>query len=513
VLNPVARVDAERPAVEPNGNRDRERPFRVAQHLRDVCADAGVLEGAVELPDRRPEERIVELGREIAAVRLLEDHGDRVYVFRARPSVYARAISAGATPTATHETNPFEAVNLFFDRAADHVALSDEMRDVLRMSYREITVQVPLRMDDGRLEVLTGYRVQHNAARGPYKGGVRYHPDADINEVRALASLMTWKTAVVDIPFGGAKGGVQCDARSMTPGEKQRLTRRFTSQISYVLGVNRDIPAPDVNTDAQTMAWMMDAYSSRYGYTPAIVTGKPVELGGSLGRDAATGRGCVFALEEAARDLGIDLEGATVAVQGFGNVGSWFARLVGELGCRVVAVSDVNGGIHREDGLDVDAVFAHAQESGSVVDFPGADAISNDELIELEVDVLVPAALDRVVNERNAGRVRAHVIVEAANHPVTPAADETLHSAGKVVIPDILANAGGVTVSYFEWVQNIQQFRWEEDHVNDELRKTMRRAWKSVHGRASADGIPLRLAAFAIAVERVDRADRLRGYV
>jgi glutamate dehydrogenase (NAD(P)+) len=423
------------------------------------------------------------------------------------------SVSGRGAQAAAHETNSFEAVNLFFDRAADHVRLEDEMREVLRMSYREITVQVPVRMDDGRLEVLTGYRVQHNAARGPYKGGVRYHPDADINEVRALASLMTWKTALVDVPFGGAKGGVQCDARTMSLGEKQRLTRRFTQQISYVLGINRDIPAPDVNTDAQTMAWMMDAYSSRYGYTPAIVTGKPVELGGSLGRDAATGRGCVFALEEAAKDLAIDLDGATVAVQGFGNVGSWFARLVGGLGCRVVAVSDVSGGIYRADGLDVDAAFAHAQETGSVIDAPGTEAITNDELIELDVNVLVPAALDRVVNDVNADRVRARVVVEAANHPVTPAADEILNAAGKVVIPDILANAGGVTVSYFEWVQNIQQFRWDEDHVNDELRKTMARAWKSVHERATADGIPLRLAAFAIAVERVDRADRLRGYV
>jgi glutamate dehydrogenase (NAD(P)+) len=418
-----------------------------------------------------------------------------------------------ATPALTHEVNPFEAVNLFFDRAAEHVGLSDEMREVLRTTYREITVQVPVRMDDGRLEVLTGYRVQHNGARGPYKGGVRYHPDADLDEVRALASLMTWKTAVVDIPFGGAKGGVQCDPRTMSPGEKQRLTRRFTSQISYVLGINRDIPAPDVNTDAQTMAWMMDAYSSRYGYTPAIVTGKPVELGGSLGREAATGRGCVFCLEEAAKDLGIELGGATVAVQGFGNVGSWFARLVGELGCRVVAVSDVRGGIYRADGLDVDAVLLHTADGGSVVGAGGTEEITNEELLELDVDVLVPAALDRVVNRGNAERIRARVVLEAANHPVTPAADDVLHDAGKVVIPDILANAGGVTVSYFEWVQNIQQFRWEEDRVNAELRKVMARAWQEVHERSELDGVPLRLAAFALAVEKVEQADRLRGYV
>ena len=415
--------------------------------------------------------------------------------------------------TRAPELNPFEAVNFFFDRAADHVGLADEMRAIFRSSYRELTVQVPVRMDDGHLEVFTGYRVQHNAARGPYKGGVRYHLDADLDEVRALASLMTWKTAVVDIPFGGAKGGVQCDPKVMSVREKERLTRRFTQTISYILGINRDIPAPDVNTDAQTMAWMMDAYSSRYGYTPAIVTGKPVELGGSFGREAATGRGVVYCLEDVARDLSIDLDGATVAVQGFGNVGSWFARLVGELGCRVVAVSDVGGGIHNPAGLDVHAVFDWSRENPSVVGAPNTEALTNEELVELDVDVLVPAALDRVVTQENADRVRARIVMEAANHPVTPAADDVLHGNGKVVVPDILVNAGGVTVSYFEWVQNIQQFRWEEDHVNAELKKTMSRAWSNVHGRATVDGIPLRLAAFAIALEKVEYADRLRGYV
>ncbi|HEY8103158.1 MAG TPA: Glu/Leu/Phe/Val dehydrogenase dimerization domain-containing protein [Gaiellaceae bacterium] len=423
------------------------------------------------------------------------------------PVADPRAVQAGST-----ETNPYQAVTLFFDRAADHIGLGDEMREILRTSYRELTVQVPVRMDDGRLEVYTGYRVQHNAARGPYKGGIRYHPDADVDEVRALAALMTWKTAVIDVPFGGAKGGVQCDGRAMSEGERQRLTRRFTNSISYLLGVNRDVPAPDVNTDAQTMAWMMDAYSARYGYTPAIVTGKPIELGGSYGRDAATGRGAVFCLEEAARDYGIDLADATVAVQGFGNVGSWFARLVPELGCRVVAVSDVGGGVYRQEGLDVDALLEHSNEHGTVVDAPNTEAITNEDLLELEVDVLVPAALDRVIHEGNAGRVKARVVLEAANHPVTPGADDVLHAAGVVVIPDILANAGGVTVSYFEWVQNIQQFRWDEEQVNTELRKRMAAAWGNVHGRATADAIPLRLAAFAIGVERVERADKLRGY-
>ncbi len=374
-------------------------------------------------------------------------------------------------------------------------------------------MQVPVRLDDGTLQVFTGYRIQHNGARGPYKGGIRYHPDADIDEVRALASLMTWKTAVVDIPYGGAKGGVQCDPTTMSSGEKQRLTRRFTSAISYILGVNRDVPAPDVNTDAQTMAWMMDAYSGRYGYTPAIVTGKPVELGGSYGRDAATGRGVVFCLDEVARDYRIELEGATVAIQGFGNVGSWAARLIGELGCRVVAVTDVKGGVHRADGLHVPALWDWAQETGSVVGFSGAEEISNAELLELDVDVLIPAALDRVINEGNADRIKARVVLEAANHPVTPAADDVLQEKGIIVVPDILANAGGVTVSYFEWAQNIQQFRWEEERVNNELKKTMTRAWQNVYERSALDGIPLRLAAFAIAVAKVERADVLRGYI
>jgi glutamate dehydrogenase (NAD(P)+) len=425
----------------------------------------------------------------------------------------AHSAPAPATATGIPEMSPFEAVSFFFDQAAEHLQLADEMRHVLRGSYRELRVQVPIRMDDGRLEVFTGYRVQHNGARGPYKGGIRYHPAADLDEVRALAALMTWKTAVVDIPYGGAKGGVQCDPTTMSEGEKQRLTRRFTQMISYVLGVNRDVPAPDMNTDAQTMAWMMDAYSGRYGYTPAIVTGKPVELGGSLGRDAATGRGVVYTLGEAAKDLGRDLEGASVAIQGFGNVGSWTARLIGELGCKVVAVSDVRGGIHRGDGLDVQAVYDHLRESGSVVDAADTEPVSNEDLVELDVDVLIPAALDRVINSGNADRIKSRLIVEAANHPVTPSADQILQENGAVVIPDILANAGGVTVSYFEWVQNIQQYRWEEDQVNAELQKIMAKAWHNVHARSTVDGIPLRMAAFAIAVEKVERAARLRGYV
>jgi glutamate dehydrogenase (NAD(P)+) len=416
-------------------------------------------------------------------------------------------------PARLLETNPFKAVASFFHQAADHVRISDAMRDVLRTCSRELSVQVPVKMDDGSAVVFNGYRVQHNSARGPYKGGIRYHPAADLDEVRALATLMTWKTALIDVPFGGAKGGVQCDPRFMSEGERQRLTRRFTSSIDCVLGANIDIPAPDVNTDAQTMAWIMDAYSARFGYTPAVVTGKPVELGGSFGREAATGRGVVYCLAEAATGVGLELQGATVAVQGFGNVGSWVGRLLGELGCKLVAVSDIGGGIHCGAGLDAQSLLDHTREARTVAGFPGADHITNEELLELDVDVLIPAALGQAINERNAPDVKARMVVEGANHPVTPAADRILLDQHVAVIPDILANAGGVTVSYFEWVQNLQQFRWPEEQVNAELRKSMARAWKAVHARATIDDIPFRLAAYAIAVERVDRAERLRGHI
>jgi glutamate dehydrogenase (NAD(P)+) len=420
----------------------------------------------------------------------------------------------GTTPPPLHETNPFLAVTHFFERAADHIGLDEDMREILRTSYREISVQVPVRMDDGNITVFMGYRVQHNGARGPYKGGIRYHSSADLDEVRALASLMTWKTALVDLPFGGAKGGIQCEPHLMSEGEIQRMTRRFTQAISYILGVNRDIPAPDLNTNAQTMAWMMDAYGQRYGYTPAIVTGKPVELGGSLGRDAATGRGVVIVTEQAARHLNRPLEGSTVAIQGFGNVGSWTARLMAELGCKVVAVSDVRGGIYRADGLDMDLVLNHVRATGSVVECPGTEPVTNDDLLLLEVDWLIPAALGGVIHARNAEKIAAKAVVEAANHPVTPEADAILNERGIPVIPDIMANSGGVTVSYFEWTQNIQMYRWEEERVNTELRKIMVKmftdveAFKEAHEKAT-----FREAGFALGVERVAHAVRLRGYV
>ena len=411
------------------------------------------------------------------------------------------------------DMTPFEAVNWFFHGAADRVGLDDQTRAVLAGTYREIRVQIALRRDDGTVTTVYGYRVQHNGARGPYKGGVRYHPDADIEEVRALASLMTWKTALVELPFGGAKGGVQVDPKQLSEPELERLTRRYMSQVSYVVGVNRDIMAPDVNTNAQTMAWMMDAYGQRAGHTPAIVTGKPVELGGSLGRDAATGRGVVMATNDMVTAAGRSPEELTMAIQGFGNVGSWTARLAAADGYRVQAVSDVNGGIYSAQGINVPDLQQHVREAGTVVGYPGCDVVTNEELLELDVDVLVPAALGGVLTSANAGRVRARWVVEGANHPITPPADAILAGNGITVVPDILANAGGVTVSYFEWTQNIQQFAWDEERVNTELGKVMRDACRQVRERSQLDGTSLREAAFTISVERVAQAAHLRGYV
>ena len=407
----------------------------------------------------------------------------------------------------------YEAVNLFFDEAADLVHLKDEFYDVLKSSYREIAVQVPVRMDSGELHVFQGYRVQHNGARGPYKGGIRYHPSADLDEVRALASLMTWKTALMDLPFGGAKGGIQCDPVGMTAREMEAMTRRFTLAISHVLGVNRDVPAPDVNTNAAVMAWMMDAYSSRYGYTPAIVTGKPIELGGAPGREAATGRGCVYVLEAAAQHWSVNLAEARVVIQGFGNVGSWAARELQTLGIKVVGVSDVSGGVWRQDGLDIDAVVAWAVARRPLAGSGLGDDVTNEELLELDCDVLLPAALGEVLTDANADRVRASIVVEGANHPTTPEADKVLEDRGVRVVPDILANAGGVTGSYFEWAQNIQQFKWKEERFNTELRDAMVRAFDATVVFAESRNVSMRKAAFAIGIERVARAARLRGYV
>lgn len=397
-----------------------------------------------------------------------------------------------------------------FQAAADHLKLEPDIQLVLRTPYRELIVQIPVRMDDGHLELFHGYRVQHNAVRGPYKGGLRFHPEVDLNEVRSLAALMTWKTALVDIPFGGAKGGVTCDPTKMSRDELQRLTREFTRKIDMALGVYRDIPAPDVNTNPQVMAWIMDEYGKKHGYSPAIVTGKPVSLGGSLGREQATGRGTVIIAREACNALNIDLRGATVAVQGFGNVGSWTARLIAEMGAKVVAVSDVFGGIYCEKGIDVPALFEHMKREKTVQGFPGSKAISNEDLLCLKVDLLIPAALGGAIDRENADNIQAKVIIEAANSPVTPRADEMLRARGITVIPDILVNAGGVTVSYFEWVQNLQQFRWDLDRVNSELERRMVDAWNQVHRIASEQKLSYRVAAFCVALAKVAEATRQR---
>jgi glutamate dehydrogenase (NAD(P)+) len=407
----------------------------------------------------------------------------------------------------------FEAVNVYFGQAAQLINLDDEMHAVLTSTYREIAGQIPVRLDNGELLVVRGYRVQHNGARGPYKGGIRYHPAADLEEVRALASLMTWKTALLDVPFGGAKGGIEVDPTGMSHGELQRMTRRFLAAISHVIGVYRDIPAPDMNTNAQTMAWMMDAYGARAGHSPAIVTGKPVALGGAPGREAATGRGVIYVLEAFAREQGVDMGALRVVIQGFGNVGSWAALELDSLGAKVIGASDRYGGVYHGAGLDVARLVDVVRAGGSIVDVGGYDAVTNEELLELECDVLIPAALDEVVHADNADRVRARVIVEAANYPTTPLADKILHDRGVLVIPDILANAGGVTGSYFEWTQNIQQFTWKEERFNEELRDKMQTAYAHTSAMAATKDCTLRQAAFAIGIQRVAEAARLRGYI
>ena len=410
-------------------------------------------------------------------------------------------------------SDAFEMVNRYFDEAAGLIKLEDELYDVLKTPYREIDVQIPVRRDSGELVVLRGYRVQHNGARGPYKGGMRYHQNVDRNEVRALASLMTWKTALMDLPFGGAKGGVGVDPTGYSEDELEAVTRRFTLAISHVLGVNRDVPAPDVNTNPQVMAWMMDAYSSRHGYSPAIVTGKPVDLGGAPGREAATGRGVVFVLEAGARRWGIDLGTARVAIQGFGNVGTWVARELHDRGVRVVAISDLSGGVFKDDGIDIPAALVFGAQRAPLHGSGLGDDITNDELLALRCDILVPAALGEVLHGGNADAVAARMVVEGANNPTTPEADKVLADKGVEIVPDILANAGGVTGSYFEWAQNIQQFRWKEAQFNTELCDAMTRAFDATAAFAEEHDCSLRKAAFAIGIDKVARAAKLRGYI
>ena len=418
-----------------------------------------------------------------------------------------------AQPAQRAEVSNFEIVDHWFTLAADRLEIPEDVRAVLSSSYREVQVQIPVSLSDGKTHVFSGYRVQHNGARGPYKGGIRFHPEVDLDEVRALASLMTWKTAIANIPYGGAKGGINCDPRKLQSGEVQKIARSFMDKIEKVLGPTRDIPAPDVGTNAQTMAWLMDEYGKLHGHTPAIVTGKPIALEGSYGREAATGRGVVYMLEEAAKREGLKLKGARVVVQGYGNVGSWAARLAAQLGCKLVAVSDAEGAIRNDDGIDADRLHEQTSEGRAVPEYEDAERISPDELLATECEVLIPAALGGMIHEANAGNVNCKVIVEGANSPTTPAADAILAENGVFVVPDVMANAGGVVASYFEWVQNLQHFRWTEDEVNERLGTIMRAAYGTVADRAKEDDVSLRVAGYSIGIERVLEAARLRGYL
>ena len=408
--------------------------------------------------------------------------------------------------------NVWDVAQRQFDLAAERLNLSPGLRKVLREPKRELTVHFPVKMDDGLVQVFTGYRVQHNLSRGPAKGGIRYHQDVDLDEIKALAMWMTWKCAVVGIPFGGGKGGVVVDPLKLSLREIEGLTRRFTTEISILIGPERDIPAPDVNTNAQTMAWMMDTYSMNVGYTvPAVVTGKPIPLGGSEGRTEATAQGVIYTIVDAARHLGMDLRKCRTAVQGFGNVGGISAQLMAAQGASVVAVSDVAGAIYRPEGLDIAAVTAWSRARRTVVGFPGAREISNSELLELDCDILIPAALENQITAANAGKIQARLIAEGANGPTTPEADEILYKNARFVIPDILCNAGGVTVSYFEWVQDLERDFWTIVQVNEKLRAIMDKAFASTLDMSLREQVNMRTAAYLLAVQRVADATSVRG--
>ena len=417
-----------------------------------------------------------------------------------------------ATTQVAEDLNPFRIASKQFDNAAEILNLDSGMCSVLRNPKRQLIVSIPTRMDDGQIKVFEGYRVQHNIARGPAKGGIRYHPNVTLDEVKALASWMTWKTATVNVPFGGGKGGVVCNPKEMSPKELENMTRRFATELSIIIGPDRDIPAPDVYTNSQTMAWIMDTYSMIQGHSIlAVVTGKPIELGGSRGRHEATARGCLFTIREACKKLGINLTETSAVIQGYGNAGFICAKLLAQDGAKVIGVSDSSGGILNRNGLDPEKVFAHKKETGSVAGYADSDEITNEELLQLECDILVPAALENQITLGNAASVRAKIVAEAANGPTTPGADEVLHNNGVFVIPDILANAGGVTVSYFEWVQDLQGFSWDEDEVNRQLEKIMIRAFHEVIESAEKNKVHNRIGAYVLAVGRVAKATKVLG--
>ena len=406
----------------------------------------------------------------------------------------------------------FEAVRGFFDRAADRLHLDDATRTVLSTPRREVAVQVRVPMDDGRLDVYPGWRVQYNAARGPFKGGLRFHPNASLDEFRCFAALMTWKTALLDVPFGGGKGGVKVDPKKLSEVELERLSRAFFAAIDMVVGPYRDIPAPDVNTGPREMAWMYDEYSRIHGDSPGVITGKPITVGGSLGRDSATGRGGLFCLDRLAHHRGWTRERINVAVEGYGNAGSWFAILAHRMGYRIVAVSDSKGAIYCDEGLNPMDALDHKLETGSVIGFKHADTIDGPDIIAVDCEVLVPAALEESIRADNADTVKANVILEIANYPTVPDADEALAARGVTVIPDILASAGGVTVSYLEWAQNIQRERWGEDRVNGRMQELMEASTDATLERANENAISHRAAAYEIAIERVAAAGHVRGW-
>ena len=397
-----------------------------------------------------------------------------------------------------------------YAQAVKELGLKKNIAKALEIPDRELTVEVPFRRDNGEVESVVGFRVQHNNTRGPFKGGIRYHEHVDIDEVRSLATLMTWKTSLLDIPYGGGKGGIGVDPRKYSKTELERMSRRFFRAIDPIIGVNVDIPAPDVNTNAQVMSWFMDEYSQLHGYSPAIVTGKPLELGGSAGREAATGKGTAVITRETAQNWNIDLENSKVVIQGFGNVGSYAAKFLHEYGCKIIAVSDVTGGLYDPDGLDIDSLFEYNYANKTIDGFDQGKKITNDELLALECDFLIPAALGSAINEKNVDSLNCKVIVEAANGPVTGSAANKLWNKKIAIIPDILTNAGGVTVSYFEWVQNLQQFKWTEDDVNQKLEDKMVNAFNEVYEIKKSRQVPMRIASFMVAIDRVHVAYNLR---